>query len=70
VMNADGSAQTRLTTNAANECCLVWSPDSTQLAFVSDRDGNYEIYVMNVQSGAVARITNNAAYDAPLAWRP
>ena len=33
-----------------------------ELAFVSDRDGNTEIYVMKAD-GAQTRLTNNAAQD-------
>src|SRR5688572_845446 len=38
VMNADGSGQTRLTNNAASDIEPSWSPDSTKIAFSSDRD--------------------------------
>ena len=47
VMNADGSPQTRLTNNLADDYSPAWSPDGRQIAFISDRDGNNEIYVMN-----------------------
>ena len=46
VMNADGTGQTRLTFNAANDNNPKWSPDSTKIVFTSDRDDpNYDIYV-------------------------
>lgn len=73
----DGSEQTRLTNNPAGETNPVWSPDSTQLAFVSDRDGNMEIYVMNIaealqnlESYTPTRLTNNAASEGSPAWGP
>ena len=52
-MNADGSAQTRLTNNAASDYDPAFSPDAGKIAFTSRRDGNDEIYVMNTDgSGA------------------
>ena len=36
---------------------------SEKIAFESNRDGNYEIYVMNSDGTAPTRLTNNAAWD-------
>ncbi len=41
-----------------------------QIAFVSERDGNREIYVMNVDGSGVTRLTNNPAKDWDPAWSP
>ena len=51
-MNADGSAQTRLTNNAAFDGAPAWSPDGTKIAFASNRDGDTQIYVMNADGSA------------------
>ena len=40
------------------------------LAFVSERDGNSEIYVMNVDGTGLLRLTNDAGRDADPAWSP
>lgn len=70
VMNADGSAQTRLTKNTADDFQAAWSPEGSQIAFVSDRDGNYEIYMMSADGSDQRRLTNNSADDVTSAWSP
>lgn len=63
VMNADGSTPQRLTEtsyqtlvqqelrgqqpHSYNNGAPVWSPDGTQIAFVTDRSGAWEIWLMN-----------------------
>ncbi len=41
-----------------------------QLAFVSNRDGNYELYVLDVELGVITRITNHPALDSRPSWSP
>ena len=67
-MNADGSAQTRVTAHSAIDQFPVWSPDGEQIAFTSDRDGNYEVYTMNADGTAVVRLTNSPGNDVPSSW--
>ena len=59
-----------LTNNAANDYFPSWSPDGTKIAFGTDRDGNYEIYVMNVDGSNLINLTNNAATDYYPSWSP
>jgi len=68
MMNADGSAQTRLTDNTADDAHPVWSPDGGRIAFESQRDGNSEIYVMNADGSAQTRLTDNTADDTQPSW--
>lgn len=40
-----------------------YTPNPEKIAFVSNRDGNYEIYVMNANGTNINRLTNNTAID-------
>jgi TolB protein len=37
-----------------------WSPDGKKIAFVSNRGGVYQIYVMNADGSNVTRVTRGA----------
>ena len=41
-----------------------------KIAFQSDRDGNFEIYVMNADGSGQTRLTNNSVVDYLPAWSP
>jgi hypothetical protein len=70
-MNADGSNVTRLTNDAANDLEPVWSPDGTKILFSSDRDGDFEIFVMNADGSAQTQLTFNVAiHDVEPDWSP
>jgi TolB protein len=47
-----------------------WSADSSRIAFQSNRDGNWEIYVMNADGSGQTNLTNSSAMDISPAWRP
>jgi TolB protein len=59
-----------LTNHPGSDVAAVWSPDNAQLAFVSRRQGNTEIYVMNSDGSEQVNLTNNPARDFAPAWRP
>jgi TolB protein len=71
VMNADGSGQRRLTRMASvNYSLPVWSPDGRKIAFVSDRDGNFEVYVMNADGTGKRNLTRHPGHDSAPSWSP
>ena len=59
------------TTGNTRTNSFSWTIDSSRIAFVSDRDGNLEIYAMEPDgtSQVVRLTTNSAANDAP-EWSP
>jgi TolB protein len=48
----------------------VFSPDGRQIAFMSGRDGNPEIYVMNADGSNLRRLTTHPAEDGSPTWSP
>jgi len=48
----------------------AWSPDGQRIAFSSNRDGNYELYVMNADGSGQRRLTHNRPVDAGPSWSP
>lgn len=60
----------RLTDNNANDNWPRVSPDGSQVAFFSNRDGNTEIYTMRIDGGLQTRLTSNGSRDEGPAWSP
>jgi TolB protein len=48
----------------------VWSPDGTKIAFVSDREGNPDVWIMNADGSHQTRLTTEPTYDAFPVWSP
>ncbi|MFA6109687.1 MAG: leucine-rich repeat domain-containing protein [Candidatus Latescibacterota bacterium] len=49
---------------------ISWSPDDQKIAFISNRDGNRELYVVNVDGSNLTRLTNDDSVDAASIWSP
>jgi len=49
---------------------FTWSPNGSKIAFMSSRDGNYEIHVANADGSNQHNITNNPANDVYPVWSP
>ena len=69
-MRDDGANQANLTNNAAPDYQPVWSPDGNRIAFVSDRDGDAEVYTISILGGAVTKVTNNGIADLNPSYSP
>ena len=54
---AAGGTATRLTLHAASDSSPVFSPDGTQIAFVSSRSGGSQIHVMAASGGEARQVT-------------
>ena len=60
----------RLTETDESESDISWSPDSRNILFVSERDGNKEIYVMESSGNKQIRLTFNEKADYSPVWSP
>ena len=49
---------------------LDWSPDGTKIVYMSDHDGNWEVYTVGVPFPEVRRLTLNQVNDGLPAWSP
>ena len=58
IMDADGGNPTRVTSLGGGY--PSWSPDGTKVAFMTARDGNWEIYTINLDGTGEKNITNAA----------
>ena len=70
-MDPDGTNREHLTDNDSLDTSPAWSPDGTQIAFVSDRGGNYDIWLMNPDGTNPRNLTNTADQNEHYpAWSP
>jgi len=67
IVGPDGGNPQRLTEHDSDT-----APDAYQakVAFMSSRDGNWEIYSVNADGTALKRLTNNGAEDGLPTWSP
>ena len=68
VVPASGGDARQLTTHQAYDGHPLWSPDGSQIAFSSDRDGGLDVYVMPATGGKARRVTTSADGETPMAW--
>ena len=61
---------TPITNDPGYEGEPTFSPDGETIAYVSDRSGNFEIYIQQVSGGAFRNITENPADDVQPAYSP
>src|SRR5262245_22767234 len=69
-MSADGGAASQLTSGPFNDRSPRFSPDGRQVAFVSDRSGNADVWLVGIAGGEPKQITNDPADDVDPEWSP
>jgi LysM repeat protein len=66
-VGAGGGDYHRLTTNGTDTAPAGYG---TRVAFMSARDGNWEVYAINMDGSGLKRLTNSAAQDGLPTWSP
>jgi TolB protein len=63
-------AITQLTNDPANDLMPAISPDGSKVAFVSDRHGSWQLFVMPTRGGKAVQLTEQGAMDLKPSWSP
>lgn len=63
-----GGSATPLTFHEANDLMPIWSKDGKQLAFASDRFGDFDVFVIPAEGGEAKRITWHSAPEYPYSF--
>jgi tricorn protease len=66
----DGSGVQRITDHKAREIFPRFSPDGGLIAFSSNREGNYDVYVVSARGGKPRQLTFHTADDYVVGWTP
>jgi TolB protein len=61
---------TRLTAGNWDDIEPAVSPDGKQVAFASNRDKQWDIYILDVTTDKIQNITNTLSYDSSPSWSP
>lgn len=68
--DVDGKRVRELTHGSWRDFSPVWSPDGQKIAFLSDRDGTTQIYVLWLDTRETARLTNLERTPGNITWSP
>ena len=69
-VSAQGGNATPLTLHQGHDMNPVWSKDGKQIAFISDRYGNFDIFLIAAQGGQPKRLTYHSSGDIPSSFTP
>lgn len=68
----DGGMSMDVTHSNANDWAAAWSPDASQIAFLSDRDGGSGVYLTNIEGSMLKRLVLSSREESisSVAWSP
>ncbi|MEQ8189492.1 MAG: protein kinase [Candidatus Eremiobacterota bacterium] len=70
IMKSNGENPVRLTKNNYDDFSPSWSPDSSRITFVSNKDDNYDIYTINIDGTGLSAVTHSEEKEHYPHWSP
>jgi Tol biopolymer transport system component len=71
LMDRNGENQRPIVSGPASEIMADWSPDGSKIAFVSNEDGEYEIYAVDLQAQVTVRLSDSSKFASEFPkWSP
>jgi tricorn protease len=70
LVSSQGGLATPITIHDSHDMMPVWSHDGKNIAFASDRFGNFDVFVMPLSGGKPVRVTAHSAADYPQDFSP
>lgn len=67
-INTAGGTAIPMTLYEGRDFMPVWSPDGSKIAFASDRNGNYDVFVMDADGSNLKRLSYHSANDYPYSF--
>ena len=64
-----GGRALQLTTHPAQDTRPVWSPDGKSIAFASDREGSFDVFLVSSEGGTPTRLTSNSVAEYPIVFK-
>jgi Tol biopolymer transport system component len=69
-VSSNGGRAQQLTFHKAHDYAATWSKDGKQLAFASNRYGNFDVFTMPAQGGPATRLTFHSNNEKPYTFAP
>lgn len=70
LIKSEGTIYRRLTRNFGIDLSPSFSPDGNQMVFVSERNGQPQLFIQNLLTAEVRRLTYSGDYNTQPAWSP
>ncbi|NDD64401.1 MAG: hypothetical protein EBZ36_10535, partial [Acidobacteria bacterium] len=70
IVDIGGARVRELTSGPFNDSAPAWAPDGRKIAFLSDRDGTTQLYVMWLDTRETAQLTHLLQTPGNLKWSP
>ena len=70
VSELDGSGRRQLTNHSSIDTSPAWSPTARQIAFVSDRSGTPQVWMMDVDGSNIRRLVDRGGHCDSPSWSP